>query len=229
MTNNKAGKAKSVYNRKFTSGICWGGVSRSNNSINEEKQYCKQIMKSPTSLRVWLSIRQQVDLADSKYEDLHAYMKILWMCPSDPEFPSTLALFAPENHEDTLYERLVSFLLEAMDFVSSNFAVIGTIVTILSPLLIPLLGWILGYLFSYIPLLERMLDPVLPKEIKEERKKKKKGSSADPTLVGDAIGDAATTQGDSSECQGRGSTVVASETVSNSTCNSTATGGGNSK
>jgi len=156
-------KAYRVSDRRFTAGTCKGGANRNEHAIKEEKKLCERIMHSADSLRVWMNVEHQISLPDEKCQDLFTYMKIRKLCTSDSMFQATLALFSPPPpREDTLYEKMCAAIAAIVDFVSSNIELIGTIVTVLSPLLIPLLSWLLGMLFRRVPILEAILQPVLP-------------------------------------------------------------------
>jgi len=55
LTNHEA---STVWDRRFTSGSCRGGATRSEAALRLEKQLCGKIMESVESLRVWLKVEQ---------------------------------------------------------------------------------------------------------------------------------------------------------------------------
>ena len=102
------------------------------------------------------------------------------MCPSDSDFPATLKLFAPPPpHEDAWYEKMWKGIYGAVDWIIQHIALIGEILTVLSPVLVPLVVGRIAWLYTHAPVMETILDPVLPDKLKPEKASKEEHTLAD--------------------------------------------------
>lgn len=152
--------------RRFDSGACKGGPSKTEEMLAAERHLCQHIMESANNLRVYLQVEKQISLTDEKFKDLYTYMDIMHMCPDelDGRFAQAVKHFSPPPpKEDTLYESLKIYAMGCYDFFLKNYAVLSVVATVLSPVLLPFMCTWIGMLFLWMPMLEKMLAPVLPK------------------------------------------------------------------
>jgi len=152
--------------RRFDSGACKGGPSKTEEMLAAERHLCQHIMESANNLRVYLQVEKQLSLTEEKFKDLYTYMDIMHMCPDelDGRFAQAVNHFSPPPpKKDTLYESLKIYAMGCYDFFIKNYAVLSVVATVLSPVLLPFMCTWIGMLFLWMPMLEKMLAPVLPK------------------------------------------------------------------
>jgi len=156
--------------RKGVSGTCEGGVTKSEESLHEERTLCPQIRESPENLQVWLKVRRRLSIDIEKATQLLRFMNMTGMCTSDADFMDVFNEFKEQQVEESIsifapLKAVYELIHDLWDLVNDNLAAITSVLS----LLYGAIRYLFPGLHPYFDQLKDLVDKFIHKKKKEEQ------------------------------------------------------------
>jgi len=166
---------------KGISGTCRGGVSKSDEALQEEITLCPKILESAENLQVWLRVRRRLSIDLEKTTILLRFMKLVNMCTSDTHFMDVFNEFVDESPEEeiSIFEPLKAMyelIHDLWDLLHDNAASITWILSILYTAMKYLFPQLHPYFDKGKELVDRLIHK---KEIEEQQTDENEDADAD--------------------------------------------------
>lgn len=166
--------------RKGVSGSCEGGVTKSEESLHEERTLCPKILESAENLQVWLKVRRRLSIDIGKAEQLLRFMNMTGMCTSDGDFMDVFNEFKEQQAEESIslfapLKAVYELIHDLWDLVSDNLAAITSVLS----LLYGAVRYLFPGLHPYFDQLKDLVDKSIHKKKDEEKSDSQESHSDD--------------------------------------------------